>query len=320
MLIETKNTRAIKALVRKTVETNQIAAVVGHIGSGKTTMFDWLTRYWKQHPDKFKVVTIKSFDSPYTKIGVIMRFMLELLDPGIHIPRGNERVYKLLEELLPKYADKNFKIILCIDEAQDLPRQTFFDIKKVHEIKGANGNCFSVIMFAKPHRRMLTIQETEEIGYRTNILLLDKLEEEEVLKIAQEKHNIGFSDAQTRRKFYQQLENKTPLEIQFVAQTLRKELNLQDGERIIIDKNMTIFALRRVLFMRLRQAGFTVNSIARYIENITGNKIARQRVSEYFNGHLDESHPTSQAIKAVCNQAIAEATKNWEQKVSGNTI
>jgi len=317
MLIETKNTRAIKNTIKQAITQNGVSAIIGPIGSGKTTMFDFLTSYWKNHPDKFKIATVKSFDSPYTKIGVIMRFMLELLEPGIHIPRGNERLYKLLEERLPKYADKNFKIILCIDEAQDLPKQTFFDIKKIHEIKGANGPCFSVIMFAKPHKRMLAIQESEEIGYRTNILLLEELEAEEVLKIAQEKYNIRFSDLHTQRKFYQQLQSKTPLEIQFIAHVLRKELNLQDSDPIMIDKNMTIFALRRVLYMRLRQAGFTINAIAKRIEEVTGNKIARQRVSEFFNGHIDDSHSASQTIQAVCNNAIAEATKNWKQKISG---
>jgi len=320
MIIETANVRAVKNAVRQTVNKNGMMAVVAKVGSGKTTMFDYLEDYWKKHPDKFRVVTVKSFDSPNTKIGILMRFLLESMNPDVHIPRGNERMYKLLAEELRKYAKKNFKIILMIDEAQDLRNQTFFDIKKIHEITG-NGmdHLFSVIFFGKDSRRWDKLWEGPEIGYRMNVTVLEDLTQEEIVKIAEEKYGIQFESDRVRKRFCAVLPFKTPLGIKYFSESLKREIGISVDEPVYINAELVIKIPTMTQKMRLRQAGMTQQQFADFCRRVSPNKKYNpQRISEYFNGkYPPEDDPIGRELYHLAEQAIADAYTIRRKKISG---
>ncbi len=319
VIIETSNVRTIKNAVRNTVNKNGMMAVVADIGSGKTTMFDYLEEHWRSHPDKFRVVTVKSFDSPLTKIGIIMRFLLEAMNPGIHIPRGNERLYKLLADELRKYSKKNFKIILMIDEAQDLSAQTFYDIKKIHEITG-NGmsHMFSVILFGKPARKWDRLYAGPEIGYRMDITFLENLAEDEIVKIAESKYSIHFESDKVRKRFCATLQYKTPLGIKYFSEALKREIGLNDDETVFINTELVIKIPTITQKIRLKQAGITQQQFAHYCRNVSPNrKYNPQRISEYFNGKISPDDMVGQELYHLAEQAIANAYNLRRKKVSG---
>lgn len=319
IIIETSNVRTIKNAVRNTVNKNGMAAVVAEIGSGKTTMFNHLEEHWISHPDKFKVVTVKSFDSPYTKIGIIMRFLLEAMNPEVHIPRGNERMYKLLADELRRYSKKNFKIILMIDEAQDLRTQTYYDIKKIHEITG-NGmsHLFSVILFGKNARKWDRLYAGPEIGYRMDVTFLESLSEEEIVKIAESKYNIRFETDKVRKRFCASLQYKTPLGIEYFCNALKREMGLNEDETIFINAELVIKIPTITQKIRLKQAGVSQHQFADYCRNTSPNKKYNpQRISEYFNGRISPDDPTGRELYLLAEQAIANAYNLRRKKISG---
>ena len=318
-IIETANVKAIKNSIRHTVDKNGMMAVVAEIGSGKTTMFDYLDEYWKSHPDKFRVVTVKSFDSPFTKIGIIMRFLLEALNPSIHIPRGNERMYKLLEAELRKYAKKNFKIILMIDEAQDLRYQTYYDIKKIHEITG-NGmkNLLSVIMFGKPSRKWDRLYAGPEIGYRMDITFLEQLNEEEIVRIAEKKHNIRFATDKVRKRFCGSLQYKTPLGIKFFSEALKREMGIGLDESLYIDAELVIKIQTITTKIRLKHAGITQQQLADYARKVSpSKKYNPQRISEWLNGKIPPDDEVARELELIAEQIIANTYNVRRGKISG---
>lgn len=322
VIIETGNVRSIKNAVRHTVSKNGMMAVVAEIGSGKTTMFDYLEDYWKSHPDKFRVVTVKSFDSPYSKIGILMRFLLEAMNPDVHIPRGNERMYKLLADELRKYSKKNFKIILMIDEAQDLRNQTFYDIKKIHEISG-NGmsHLFSVILFGKPVRKWDRLYAGPEIGYRMDITFLEGLADEEIVKIAESKYNIQFETDKVRKRFCASLQYKTPLGIKYFSEALKREMGIGIDEAVYVNAELVIKIPTITQKIRLKQAGVSQQQFADYCRNISSNKKYNpQRVSEYFNGKIPTDDPVGRELYILAEQAIADAYNIRRKKVSGAAL
>ncbi|MCL2154153.1 MAG: ATP-binding protein [Leptospirales bacterium] len=318
-IIETTNTRAIKNAVRHCVDRNGMMAVVAEIGSGKTTMFDLLEEHWQSHPDKFRVVTVKSFDSPYTKIGIIMRFLLESLNPKTHIPRGNERMYKLLATELRKYAKKNFKIILMIDEAQDLRKQTYYDIKKIHEIAG-NGmsHLFSVVLFGKPSRKWDRLYAGPEIGYRMDITFLEQLNEEEIVRIAEMKHNIRFENDKVRKRFCASLQYKTPLGIKYFSEALKREMGIGLDDAIYINAELVIKIPTITMKIRLKQASITQQQLADFARKVSPNrKWTVQRISEWLNGHIPPDDSAAQELHHLSEQILANAYDVRRNKISG---
>ena len=319
-MIETTNTKTIKNAVRHTVDKNGMMAVVAEIGSGKTTMFDYLEEHWRSHPDKFRIVTVKSFDSPYTRAGIIMRFLLEALNPSTHIPRGNERMYKLLEAELRKFSKKNFKIILMIDEAQDLRNQTYFDIKKIHEIAG-NGmsHLLSVIMFGKPSRKWDRLYAGPEIGYRMDITFLEQLNEEEIVKIAETKHSINFESDRVRKRFCSILQYKTPLGIEYFSNALKREVGVALDDPLYIDSNLIIKIPTITLKIRLKQAGITQQQYADYARQVSpSKKYNLQRISEFLNGKIPPDNDTAKELTLIAEQMLANKYNTRRGQISGD--
>ena len=318
-MIETANTKAIKNAVRQCANQNGMMAVVAEIGAGKTTMFDYLEEHWRNHPDTFKVVTVKSFDSPISRIGIIMELLIEALSPGIHIPRSKEFKYKILTTELRKYAKKNFKIILMVDEAQDLRTQTFRDIKKIHEITG-NGmsHLFSVIFFGKPSRRWDSFLKTPELGYRINMTYLDSLSDEDIIKIASEKYKINFESDRVRKRFSSILKYKTHLGIQYLSNTIKREVGVGLDDPVYVDSELIIKIPAFEMKSRTQKAGITQQQIADYARTVlSDNKYNRQRVSEWLNGELSPDSDIAKNLELVAEQMLENAYNTRRKKISG---
>lgn len=319
-IIETTNTKATKNAVRQCVDKNGMMAVVAEIGSGKTTMFNYLEEHWRNHPETFRVVTVKSFDSPFSRIGIIMKLLLEALSPSIHIPHGNEMKYKLLTTELRKYSKKNFKIILMIDEAQDLRNQTFRDIKKIHEITG-NGmsHLFSVIFFGKTAKKWDAFLQDTEIGYRMNMTYLEPLSEEDILKIASEKYKINFETDRVRKRFCSMSRFKTPLGIEYFTNLIKREVGVGIDDPVYINTELLLKIPTIVTKARLKHGGITQQQLADYARKVSPNrKYNLQRISEWLNGKIASDDPVARDLELIAEQIMANAYNVRRGKISGD--
>ena len=318
-IIETSNTKAVKSAVRRAVKENGMMAVVAEVGSGKTTMFNHLEEYWRLHSDKIRVVTIKSFDSPRTRIGIIMRLMLEALNPNIKIPQSNELIYKLLEQELRKYTSKNYKIILMIDEAQDLRWKTHRDIKKIHEITG-NGmqNLFSVIMFGKPNKRWSILYDDPELGHRVETYILDSLNDEDTIKIAKAKYNMRFATDTVEKRFCSMVRNKTPLGIQFLSNAIKREIGLSLDEIVLITNQLLLKVPTLEYKTRFKKAGITQKEFADYCRKVSPSRRYNvQRISEWLNGHLSPEDPISKELAILAEEMLSKVLGTKRERIFG---
>jgi len=318
-IIETSNVKAIKNAVRRAIHENGMTAVIAEVGSGKTTMFNYLEEHWRSHSDKVRVVTIKSFDSPRTRIGIIMRLMLETLNPSIKIPQSNELIYKLLEEELRKYTQKNYKIMRMIDEAQDLRGKTHRDIKKIHEIAG-NGmqNLFSVIMFGKPSKRWANLYDDPELGHRVDVHILNKLSDEDILRIAQEKYHIRFQSETVGKRFCAMVTNKTPLGIQFLNNAIKREIGLSLEETVFIDNQLLLKVPTLEYKIRFKKAGITQQEFASYCRKVSpGRKYNIQRISEWMNGHLSPDDQVARELTILAEEMLTNVCGTRRERIFG---
>ena len=317
--VETQNVRAVKNAVRSAVNNNGMMAVVADVGSGKTTMFNYLAEYWNSNQQKFRLITVKAFDSPFTKIGVIMRLMMEIINPDVHIPRGIERQYKVLTEELYKFTrNKSNRVILMIDEAQDLNYQTFMDMKKIHEIAG-NGmkNMFSVILFGKPHRKWNKLYAGPEIGYRMNMVLLEELNQDEMVKLAEERYSLKFDSESVRKRFVSYVKYKTPLGIEFFSKALKKELGLDEDQPAHVNADLVVRIPMLSLKIRAKQAGVKQYDIAEAgRELIKHKKVNEQRVSEFMNNKLEDDQLASE-LTIITEELINSRFANKQKRIAG---
>lgn len=317
--VETQNVRAVKNAVRNAVNNNGMMAVVAEVGSGKTTMFNYLADYWNSNPQKFRVITVKAFESPLTKIGVIMRLMMESVNSDVQVPRGIERQYKVLTDELFRFTrNRTNRVILMIDEAQDLNLQTFMDIKKIHEIAGSGmKNMFSVILFGKPHRKWDKLYAGPEIGYRMNMILLEELTQEEILKIAEQRFTLHFDSDSVRKRFVSSVKYKTPLGIEFFAKALKAEAGLDESESAHVNAELVTRIPMLSLKIRARQAGIKQHEIAEAGRAVIKHKkVNEQRVSEFMNNKLDDEQLAND-LTIVTEQLINSRLANNRRRISG---
>lgn len=320
--IETQNVKAVKNAVRQAVGSNSMVAVVAEIGSGKTLLYNHLADYWNQYPHRFRVVTMKGFDMRASRISGIMRMLIESINPAAQIPVQIERMYQALSAELRSFCKaESSRVILMIDEAQDLTRQTFRDIKKIHEIDGhGRDHLLSVVYFGKPHRKWDILLADPEIGFRTQLLILEKLTAEELLKIAEERYGLKFENTRARERFAASVRFKTPLGVEFFARALRQELYLGEDEPVHVTMELATRVPMLSLKFRVRQAGVKHAQIAKEAGKIMPEKsINNQRVSEVLNGApaAINNEKLCEAVVLAAERLINDALSEKQRRISG---
>lgn len=310
--VDTKNVRTVKNAVREAVTEDRMVAIIAEYGSGKTTLYNHLADFWGRYPNKFRLVTIKGFKMSSSRGSAIMRLLIQALNPKADIPIHIESIYNLLAEELQKFRKtKDNKVILMIDEAQDMNRQTFRDIKKIYEIAGCGReHLLSVVLFGSPSKRwnMLT---GVELGYRIHPVLLDSLSNDELLKIAEERFNLKFKTPKVRERFAQALHTKLPLGVEQFAAAIRRELKLPYEADAVVTDELVLKAPVLSLRIVCKQLGLTNVMLARMVNELIPNRrISPQRISEYFNGKI-----TDEELYKNITVAIHTVIKDREKRV-----
>ncbi len=317
--VETKNVRSVKNAVRTAVNNNRMMAVIAEIGSGKTTLFNYLSDFWSRYPNRFRVLTVKGFDMQTSRISAIMKLLIETISPDTHIPMQIERIYDTLAFELKKFTGKNQsnRVILMIDEAQDLRLQTFRDIKKLYEISG-NGqdHLLSIIFFGKPHRKWDALYSSPELGFRIQDVILEALTAEELVQIAEERFKLKFENNKVKTIFVGSIAYKTPLSVEHFARSLRKELGVDDGEPALITQELVTRIPMLTYKFRFKQAGITQEVFAKYATQFLGRSVPRQRVNEFVNGNLD-SESLKKELSMVADSILQDNANQRRRQVVG---
>lgn len=287
-LIETKNVRMIKNAVRDTVNRNGFLAVIADIGSGKTRILSELTDYWTQYPHKFAVVKMHGFRHKYSRVSAIIQLLCEEINPDLDISAFMiEKKYHALGDAL---RETKKKVILIVDEAQDFNHQTFKDLKKIHEITG-NGlkHLFSIILFGKTDRKWNYVFSTPELGYRIRHLTLDELTQDEIITIAEKSYLLTFQNERVKESFARQIQFKTPLGIEFSANSIRNQYGLDEDQKAMVTREIMQKLPFFTIKYQFKMLGIRQKDFAQYANEMgASKKVNEQRASEFFGGKLND--------------------------------
>ncbi len=174
--------KAVKEVRRRLHESitqpGGILAIIGEVGIGKTiaalSVLGSLEEYgeqviWCQQPDKERL-----------KIGTIMNTLIRHL--GENPRRDMEARTEQLRRLLGQAASAGKKVVLIIDEAHALHRQTMRALKRILELNfGRRMGLLSIVLIAQPEIYE-KLNRIEEVALRTDILEMRPLTRPEAIE------------------------------------------------------------------------------------------------------------------------------------------
>jgi type II secretory pathway predicted ATPase ExeA len=169
---ETPHHRQLLVDSKHAILDGHLIALCGVIGSGKTVT---LRRLQHQLKEEKRVLVSKSLavDKQRITLGTLITALFYDLstEKPIRIPTQSEKRERELQELVKK---GKRPVVLFVDEAHDLTRQTLTDLKRLLEVVDDGEGTLSIVLAGHPklgnHLRRPTM---EEIGYRTDVFTLD---------------------------------------------------------------------------------------------------------------------------------------------------
>jgi type II secretory pathway predicted ATPase ExeA len=169
---ETEQHQRILRELKSAVHQGTFVAMAGIVGCGKTTT---LHRLQQQLEDEGEILVARSLS--VDKEGVTIAALLAALfydlstekDPKI--PTQPEKRERALRELIKK---RRKPVVLFIDEAHDLKRQTLVKLKQLMEMVRGGDAILSVVLAGHPKlNNELRRPANEEIGNRATMLSLN---------------------------------------------------------------------------------------------------------------------------------------------------
>ncbi|MBE7413387.1 MAG: hypothetical protein HS129_15225 [Leptospiraceae bacterium] len=92
--IKTENAGRIMDASSQAVEKNGWLVVMGQPGTGKSTIYQELIRFWKSYPNKFILIETKSFKLVQTRTNILMKRIIKAINPDEHAPGDIETRYE----------------------------------------------------------------------------------------------------------------------------------------------------------------------------------------------------------------------------------
>jgi type II secretory pathway predicted ATPase ExeA len=136
----------IQAALIATIQENKIVLLTGAAGSGKTETFYQIHGKLKNNDDYIVAVSCtleKEKVTLSTLMDALFWDILNVEKPKIPRKDREQKLLALMEE-----AGK--PVVLFVDDAHCLPRQTFSDLKKFHQRMCGSGVSFSVVLLGRP--------------------------------------------------------------------------------------------------------------------------------------------------------------------------
>jgi Cdc6-like AAA superfamily ATPase len=274
MNIRTSTFIATEKFVRETIERNGFSAVIGEKGTGKSHAMRQVIGKYEQKGG-FSVITITPMNEQVKNITQIMSAMIE--DISGESPRRDVEARR--RQLRRVLGDASSKIILSIDEAQDLHKSTLRGLKKIHELGfGTKDKLFSIILFG---------QES----------LKDRISDDELkprirrhhMKGLTEKEKLEFIDSSAFNEkalgiFLKRI-RKTPLSVITAYDELiviKDDLGRKKIDEQIV--NDYFFSDTRELILSL---GESYKKIADGVREVTGEQLSPAAICQYTKGNYN---------------------------------
>jgi len=162
--------------VKNAVNDNAMAALIGEVGSGKTTLFRDAALHLSASPDKWPVfIYVRNFYKEHLTIGGIMNaIIMDISDesPRRDLEARSRQVIRLMGEM---HVRNKRQVCIVIEEAHRVHINTLRAIKELREAIYANVSpLFSVVLIGHPS---LTekLQARKEVFWRTQAIELSEV-------------------------------------------------------------------------------------------------------------------------------------------------
>jgi type II secretory pathway predicted ATPase ExeA len=308
-LVLTSNVKKVKRRISTTIRENNYLAIIADVGVGKTHLFNHLARMWESRPEKYVIIKGKAFLGANSRVPSIMKRMIRELEPDIKVPGDIESRYEVLEECLRKATHQGKKVILAIDEAQDLSLQTFRDLKKIHEISSlSQDNLFSILLFGKHGPIWDSLFKTAELGFRISRTSMNELSRDEIIAIAEERFKISFSGSKAKNLFSSKLRQKTPLAIKNMCDIIIKLSGFEGKVTSELIQEYSMTSIKgRLSMVGARQ----IDVLEKVKEMYPRSRANKGTISDTLNGrsHIDIDSEASRKIFEAADVVVTEKAK-----------
>jgi len=160
--------------ISASIRLGGLIALSGMIGSGKTLLLRKLQEILAKE-GKITVARSLSVEKQKVTLTTLIAALYYDLAPkatkDMRIPAHGERRERELRELIRQGRKP---VVLFVDEAHDLPKETLKGLKRLHEVILDAGETLSIVLAGHPKlKNDLKKSTMEEIGHRTTIYSLD---------------------------------------------------------------------------------------------------------------------------------------------------
>lgn len=204
MFLETKASGKIKERILKIVKNGFNLLVTGAAGVGKTALVENVSQELKAQG--YSVLDFMASPNSDNRTNFYCKQILKELEPDSKVPGAIELKLKELRRVfLSSFAHKK-KIVLIIDEAQNLNLPTLRGLKNLREMSRIvhDNKVFyqmSIILFCKNYRNFLDNFLNKDPGDRFLIEEMGTLDEAETIDLAKTVFNLKFENNQAKKEF-----------------------------------------------------------------------------------------------------------------------
>jgi len=273
-IIKTTNFLKAQKVIHDAVQNNKMAAIIGEIGSGKTFINRKIVGAYQEHQSQYCVVDISPVSDNAKNITQIMSQMIE--DIAAESPRRDTEARR--RQLRRILGDSSRKVILAIDEAQDLHSSTLRGLKKLHELGfGTRDRLFAIILFGKP-----TLKDklyNDELKPRFKVFQFIELTLKET-----ELFIDGKEFTEKALQLFLKRTRRTPLAVETAYTDLLAMRDEFDKRKIDEDIVNNYFSADYREMVRAKLGDSSFRDMANDIYNKTGEKVSAATLNLYVNG------------------------------------
>ncbi|MBN8222909.1 MAG: ATP-binding protein [Spirochaetes bacterium] len=290
---------AVDKRIRETVRSDHMLALYAPTGTGKSTALDISIGRMTDSGRTF-IMRTTAYNPGADISGSIINIMIgELMQQK---PRRDilARLTQLKGGLLEHSRKK--KIVLVIDEAQDMHHQTLYAIKKLHELGSSvmRRNLFSVILSGKPGLQNLIT--AEELNFRFGVHEMQPLSKAEAVDYFRMRR-VKFPNPDAMERIIHRCGTR-PAALDSACNLL---LAMSGEDKITGDivKNY----LRRNYRPAMAELGMSDRKVADEIYAATGMRYSPSTINKITNGHTVGSKDD------VVLDAVADVLSKRRQEV-----